>query len=111
MALKKITDEERLVYAYDEDFEIYYRRLRKQELLNIENRVTTKGRYDSARAGEEILKLCVKGWNEGYIGDDDKPIKFSKEELLQLPNQILVELVKAVGSADSTNLLDKKAKN
>ena len=98
MPVRIIKDDEKLVYRCG-DTTFYYKRIKSESASAIRRRHTNRGIIDHAKVGMEILSKYLVGWENVQDWDGGK-ITFDVNLIPELPDEVLAELIGAIGSAE-----------
>jgi len=104
MALKLVSQAERLKFEGD-GFVIFYRRITNQKRNRIVQRHTNrKGEADNASIADEILEECVTGWTgvSELVAGEWTEVPFSTEKVALIPDEVGGELMEFLGANVTT---------
>jgi len=104
MPVKLISKDEQLEMKY-EDSIFYYRRMSNDESSALRRKHTQRGQTDFNAVGIDSVQSHVVGW-KNVTDIDGNEVPFSKENLLLLPDDVLVALINAISSADANKRED-----
>jgi len=96
--VKLISNEETLVLSIGES-RFLYRRIRAAEKHNILQKHTVRGQVNQMAAAAEILRTCLKGWENVEDGSGNE-VPFSPDLIESLPETVLMQLEVAIISAN-----------
>ncbi len=106
MPVKLINQNERLKLEIDGST-FYYRRLKSIERNNIIKKHTRRGEVDFAAAAIEMISTCLLDWDNVY--DGDKKVKFDKNLVDSFPEEVLIEIQKAIGANEGDEAIEKNS--
>jgi len=90
MAVRLVSETERNVFEY-EGSKFYYRRISATQNAVIHKKHVKRGLLDSNAFGIEVVQWCLIDW-EGVEGEGGAAIPFTKELVLSLPDDLVLEL-------------------
>jgi len=100
MPVRLIGNDERLVHQIG-DTKFYYKRISSDRASAIRRKHTVRGEVDGGKVGFEILETHLLDW-ENVLDWEDKQVPFSAENIRLIPDEVLGEIITAIGSADGT---------
>lgn len=100
MSVRIIKNDERLIHQIG-DTKFYYKRISSDRASAIRRKHTIRGELDGGKVGFEILESHLLDW-ENVLDWDDNQIPFNVENIRMIPDEVLAELITAIGSADGT---------
>jgi len=100
MSVRIIKSDERLIHQIG-DTKFYYKRISSDRASAVRRKYTVRGEVDGGKVGFDILETHLLGW-ENVLDWDDKPVPFSVENIRLIPDEVLGEIITAIGSADGT---------
>jgi len=95
MAIQIVRDEERLVYEA-EGSKIFYRRISTLRRGGIVRKHTKRGKTDWNAVTKELLEYVVLGWEN--VERAGKPVPYSPELVMLLPEEVLSDLLELCGA-------------
>jgi len=100
MSVRLIKNDERLIYQIG-DTKFYYKRISSDRANAIRRKHTVRGEVDGGKVGFDILETHLLGW-ENVLDWEDKQVLFNSENIRLIPDEVLAEIITAIGSADGT---------
>ncbi len=104
MPVRLINPKERLKLQIDGSV-FYYRRLRSIERNNIIKKHTRRGEVDFTAAALEMIQMCLLDWDNVF--DGEKKVKFDKSLVENFPEEVLIEIQKAIGANEGEDAIEK----
>ena len=77
----------------------YYKRIPTDHANAIRRKCTVRGELDGGKAGLEILRNYLVGW-ENLQDWDGNDVPFSKDNIILVPDTVLAEIITAISAAD-----------
>jgi diphthamide synthase (EF-2-diphthine--ammonia ligase) len=97
MAIHLITADERLEWQY-EGSTFYYKRITSSEQKKIEMGCTNRGNTDTREVADQILELCIVGWDNVVSGGVVVP--YNKALVRMLPEEVKTAFLARVYEAN-----------
>ena len=96
--VKIIKPDERLVLEVGET-KFYYKRIPTDHANAIRRKCTVRGELDGGKAGLEILKGFLLGWDNVQDWDGNE-VPFNKDNIALIPDTVLADIITAISEAD-----------
>ena len=96
--VKIIKPDERLVLEVGET-KFYYKRIPTDHANAIRRKCTVRGELDGGKAGLEILKGFLLGWDNVQDWDGNE-VPFNKDNITLIPDTVLADIITAISEAD-----------
>jgi len=96
--VKLIQDDEKLVLVKGES-KFFYKRIKSQVASNLRRQNARRGEVDFTAYGFAVLDSHLLGWEKIQTAEGED-VPFSQDAMRLLPDEILADLVVAIGSAD-----------
>jgi hypothetical protein len=101
MPVKIVKEEERLPFEYAGGMFWYRRPMLKEKQRWTQECTNARGNIDFYKLIQKAVPNCLLGWDDGaVIDEDEKPIAFSSELALSMPEDFYLELSGKLGLSE-----------